>query len=191
MIMRKLLAFLSVFLLLNSSFGQDVGATFLQTPSTFATICPDPAQSIDVVITNFDPVSIFDFSVNNVRVTVNITGASTQTITHDVTSGVIPNGGTFLVSFTSTCDLSAIGTHVFSYSTSILTGGPDVNAANDAGGPVNVQVQQPAISLTSAGGTDAQSLCTGVAITDITYSIVGSANNASITAGALPTGVSG
>ena len=87
--------------------------------------------------------------------------------------------------------MSAIGTHVFSYSTSILTGGPDVNAANDAGGPVNVQVQQPAISLTSAGGTDAQSLCTGVAITDITYSIGGSANNASINAGALPTGVSG
>ena len=118
--MSKLLALLGVVLLLNSSFGQDVGATFLQTPSTFTSICPNPTQNIEVVITNFDAGSDFDFSSNNVRVTVNITGASNQTITEDVTSGIIANGGTYLVSFASTCDLSVVGTHVFSYSTSIF-----------------------------------------------------------------------
>ena len=103
--MRKLLAFLSVFLLLNTSFGQDVGATFLQTPSTFATICPDPAQSISVVIENKE-ATVFNFATSNVRVTVNITGPIPQSFTEEVTFGTIAGNQNYLVNFASTCDLS-------------------------------------------------------------------------------------
>ena len=140
MIMRKLLAFFSVFLLLNSSFGQDVGATFLQTPSTFATICPDPAQSISVVIENKE-ATVFNFVTSNVRVTVNVTGPIVQSFTEDVTTGTIAGNQNYLVNFASTCDLSLPGTYVFTYSTSVIAGVADVNPANDGGGPVNVVVE--------------------------------------------------
>ena len=47
------------------------------------------------------------------------------------------------------------------------------------------------IALTSATGTDAQTPCVNTAITNITYLTSGSATGASITAGSLPTGVTG
>lgn len=47
------------------------------------------------------------------------------------------------------------------------------------------------ISLSSAAGTNTQTVCINNAITNITYAIGGTATGASITAGALPTGVSG
>ncbi|MDB0011483.1 hypothetical protein N9E20_01595, partial [Crocinitomicaceae bacterium] len=185
--MRKLLAFVSVFLLLNTSFGQDVGATFLQTPSSFTTTCPNPTQSIDVVISNFDAVSDFNISANHIRVTVNITGASTQTITQDVESGTILPGGNFLVPFSTTCDLSVVGTHVFTCSTSLLTGGPDVDPTNDTDSPVSVRVEVPTITLLSPG-ENIQSLCQNTSINSIVYFIGGGATNA-VTAG-LPLGLS-
>src|SRR5204863_5330152 len=45
------------------------------------------------------------------------------------------------------------------------------------------------ISLTSAGGTDAQTKCINTALTPITYAIGGGGTGASITTGALPAGV--
>ncbi|MEP7164084.1 MAG: T9SS type A sorting domain-containing protein [Ferruginibacter sp.] len=47
------------------------------------------------------------------------------------------------------------------------------------------------ISLSSAAGTNAQTVCINNAITDITYAIGGNGTGASITAGALPAGVTG
>ena len=68
----------------------------------------------------------------------------------------------------------------------------DVNGCSTTSLPVTVTVQDNAsISLTSAELTDAQTLCINNAITDITYSIGGTATGASITAGALPAGVTG
>ena len=49
----------------------------------------------------------------------------------------------------------------------------------------------PSIALTSAVGTDAQVLCESTLLTNIDYTIGGSATSASITVGDLPAGVSG
>ena len=46
-------------------------------------------------------------------------------------------------------------------------------------------------TLTSAAGTTSQILCINNAITNITYAVGGSATGASISAGALPAGVTG
>ncbi len=47
------------------------------------------------------------------------------------------------------------------------------------------------VTLTSPAGTDAQTVCTNIALANVTYSIGGSATGASITAGTLPAGVAG
>ena len=68
----------------------------------------------------------------------------------------------------------------------------DVNGCSTTSLPVTVTVQDNAsISLTSAELTDAQTLCINNAITDITYSIGGTATGASITGRPLPAGVTG
>ena len=47
------------------------------------------------------------------------------------------------------------------------------------------------INLTSATGSNSQTVCTGSTITSVTYAIGGGGTGASITAGSLPTGVTG
>ncbi len=56
---------------------------------------------------------------------------------------------------------------------------------------INLGPQSSTISLTSGTGTDAQAVCNNSALVDITYAIGGGGTSASITAGALPAGVSG
>ena len=51
--------------------------------------------------------------------------------------------------------------------------------------------QNSTLTLTSAVGTTSQSICNNNAITAITYAVGGGGTNASITAGALPAGITG
>ncbi len=81
---------------------------------------------------------------------------------------------------------SATQTGVFSYT--VTTTGPCTNTS--ASGSLTID-EASTISLSSAPGTNVQSFCIGSTLTDITYSIGGTATGASITAGSLPTGVTG
>ncbi len=104
-----------------------------------------------------------------------------------ITAGALPSGvtGSFNAGvFTITGTPSASGT--FNYT--VTTSGPCVN--NSLSGTITVTANS-SISRTSAAGTDAQIKCINTAITDITYGIAGGGTGASITAGALPTGVTG
>ena len=90
------------------------------------------------------------------------------------------SGGVFTISGTPT----EKGT--FSYT--ITTQGPCNNVT--AGGTITVN-DNSTISLTSAAGTDAQTVCINSGLTNISYAIGGSGSGASITAGSLPNGVTG
>src|SRR5213075_741067 len=105
-----------------------------------------------------------------------------------ITAGALPTGvtgsfsaGVFTISGTPTVS------GVFSYTVS-TTGSPCVNPSLT--GTITVQANST-ISLSSAAGTDNQTKCINTAITNITYAIGGGGTGASITAGALPTGVTG
>jgi hypothetical protein len=89
---------------------------------------------------------------------------------------------------TKICTISGIPSVSGSFSYIVTTTGPCSNTS--LGGTINV-IPSSTISLTSIAGTDNQSVCKNAAIGNITYAIGGSGTGASITAGALPAGVSG
>ena len=108
------------------------------------------------------------------------TGASATGLPTGVTGSY--NSGTKV--FT----ISGAPTVAGSYSYTVNTTGPCTNPS--LGGTIDV-IAASGISRTSAAGTDAQTKCINNAITDITYVMSGTATSISITAGALPAGVTG
>jgi hypothetical protein len=79
----------------------------------------------------------------------------------------------------------------YSYAGCPIYGGyGGVYGSGGSNGTATVPASQSA-TLSSAVGTNAQTVCKGTAITNITYSLANGANNASLTSGSLPTGVSG
>jgi hypothetical protein len=79
----------------------------------------------------------------------------------------------------------------YSYAGCPIYGGyGGVYGSGGSNGEANVPASQTA-TLTSSVGTNAQTVCKGTAITNITYSLANGANNATLTSGSLPTGVSG
>ncbi|NEU07538.1 T9SS type A sorting domain-containing protein [Flavihumibacter sp. R14] len=119
-------------------------------------------------------------AITNITYTIGGTGAS-------ITGGALPagvtgsyNAGVFTISGTP----SASGT--FNYT--VTATGPCVS--NSVSGSLTV-TPNSTILLSSAPGTDAQTRCVNTAITNITYAIGGGGTGASITAGALPAGITG
>ena len=109
-------------------------------------------------------------------------GTTGATLTGTLPSGITGSysGGTFTISGTSI----AVG----NYSYTVTTTGPCVN--NSLSGTVTITTSGTVI-LTSPSGTDNQTVCINNPVINITYAIGGDATGASITAGALPTGVNG
>jgi len=106
-----------------------------------------------------------------------------------ISSGALPAGvsgsfagGVFTISGTPT----ATGSFAYTVTTSGGACVPDVSLS----GTIDVDVAHTLL-LTSAVGTDAQVLCESTLLTNIDYTIGGGATSASITAGALPAGVTG
>ena len=104
-----------------------------------------------------------------------------------ITAGALPAGvtaaysaGVFTISGTPTA------TGIFNYT--VTTTGPCTNTS--LSGTITVNPNST-FTLTSAAGTTSQILCINNAITNITYAVGGSATGASISAGALPAGVTG
>ncbi len=104
-----------------------------------------------------------------------------------ITTGSLPNGvtGSFNAGVFT---ISGTPTQAGSFSYTVTTTGPCVNVSLSGTLKVN---DNSTISLSSASGTDAQTVCINNAISDITYSIGGGGTSASITTGALPNGVTG
>ncbi len=124
--------------------------------------------------------------INNAigNITYAIAGGGTGA---SITAGSLPagvtgtySGGTFTITGTPT----AAGTFNFTVGTT----GPCVNTSLN--GTITVTADAT-MSLSSAPGTNVQTLCVNNAITNITYNIGGSGTGASITAGSLPAGVTG
>ncbi len=104
-----------------------------------------------------------------------------------ITAGALPAGvtgtyagGVFMITGTPTV------AGVFNYT--VGTSGPCIN--NNMSGTITV-TPNATLALTSAAPTANQTVCINNAITNITYAIAGSGTGASITAGALPAGVTG
>ncbi len=171
-----------------------VSGTFPYTVTTTGSSCNNPSLSGTITVTA-DPTITLTSAVGTNAQTVCISTAITN-ITYaiggsgtgaSITAGALPTGvtgsfaaGVFTISGTPT----VAGT--FNYT--ITTTGPCVNAT--ATGTITV-TPNSTITLTSGAPSIAQNVCIGNAITNITYTIGGSGTGASITAGALPTGVTG
>jgi hypothetical protein len=88
----------------------DVGITALVAPAS--PVCPALKQTITVALKNYD-ASTIDFAVSNVTITVNITGASTQSFNTLLTSGTLAAGASQNVDVTLLADLSHTGVNSF------------------------------------------------------------------------------
>ncbi len=110
------------------------------------------------------------YSVSGTATGAGVTGLPTG-VTGSYSAGVFTISGTPTVAGTYTYTVTTTGS-----CSSVTAGG-------------TITVNGPSATLTSAVGTDAQSLCVNTAITDITYNIAGTATGASISG--LPAGVNG
>ena len=154
--------------------NSSLNGTITVTANSTITLSSAPGSDAQTVCIN-NPISTISYSIGGGG-----TGAS-------ITAGALPAGvtgsyvgGVFTIIGTPTVS------GVFSYT--VTTGGPCVN--NSLSGTITVNANST-INLSSAVGTDAQTGCVNNPITNITYAIGGGGNNASITAGALPAGVTG
>ena len=154
--------------------NSSLNGTITVTANSTITLSSAPGSDAQTVCIN-NPISTISYSIGGGG-----TGAS-------ITAGALPAGvtgsyvgGVFTIIGTPTVS------GVFSYT--VTTGGPCVN--NSLSGTITVNANST-INLSSPVGTDAQTGCVNNPITNITYAIGGGGNNASITAGGLPAGVTG
>ena len=136
--------------------AQDVGATVLVDP--YSTVCAATNQNVTVAIKNYDTQTI-DFAINSVTITVNITGASTQTFNTTLSNGTLAAGATQNVIVATTSNLSTSGTHIFNAFTTL---GGDINSSNDSMPVSNVTVNPiPVVTATPSS----QTICSGTSPT--------------------------
>lgn len=117
-----MLCFIGIF---QSAKSQDVGVVSLIAPDS--SICAATNQTVVLRIKNFDTDSIH-YNVDTVIVTVNITGASTQTFNDTLILGDLAPDSTQDVAVTLICDLSVSGAHFFNAYTTLAG---DLSASND------------------------------------------------------------
>lgn len=112
----------------------DAGVTALLEPSL--TGCHTATDTIRVRIKNYAN-SALNMAVNNLSVTVNVTGPNPATFNLVISSGVIPAGGTLDTALSFTYNMTAVGTYTFNAFTAI---GADPVFTNDAMAPVNITI---------------------------------------------------
>ena len=108
----------------------DAGATGLSAPTN--TGCYSSAETIKIAIKNYGSTTI-NFANTPVTVTVNITGAATQTLTGTISSSTLAAGNTADVTMCCTVDMTVAGTYTFNATvTSVTSPGADADITNDA-----------------------------------------------------------
>ncbi len=144
--------------------------TITVTPNSTITLTSAAGTNLQTLCIN-NAITNITYSVGGSGTGATVTGLPTG-VTGAFASGVFTISGT----------PSVAGT--FNYT--VTTTGPCVQAT--ATGTITV-IANSTIALTSAAGTNLQTLCINNAITSITYSVGGSATGATVTG--LPTGVTG
>ena len=170
--------------------------TLLSVKNLGSTLCTRPiaGQQVTVIVRPNSTIALTSAAgtnnqtvcINNpiVNITYAIGGSGNGA---SITAGGLPAGvtGTYAAGvFTITGTPTVSG--VFPYTVTTL--GPCVNVM--LSGTITVNANST-INLSSAAGTDAQTICINTPLTDITYTIAGGGTGATITAGGLPAGVTG
>ncbi len=101
----------------------DMGATALVSPA--ATGCFTATEPVIVTIQNFGPNTV-NFATTPTTVTVNVTGAVTQTLTFVVNTGTLASGATMNVTV-GNLNMTATGTYTFNGSAAIAGDGNPAN----------------------------------------------------------------
>ena len=126
--------------------------------------CQNDIIPLAVEITNESRIQAIDFSVNPATVTVNVTGAITQTISFIVEDNSLNNGNPLAMNASlevpvGTLNLSTAGSYSFAVSVSV-TG--DGEPSNDAGTPGSVMVNALPLVVANASST---LICDGTPLT--------------------------
>ncbi|MES2593072.1 MAG: T9SS type A sorting domain-containing protein [Bacteroidota bacterium] len=128
--------------------SQDIGITAIVSP--VSPKCSATNQSVVIRIKNFDTDTIH-FDVDTVILTVNISGASTQTFTDTLMVGDLAPDSLQNLVVTQLANFSATGTHMLETYITLLS---DVNHLNDTINNVSVSVNPtPATPTIMAYGT--------------------------------------
>jgi hypothetical protein len=112
--------------------GLNFAAEALLTPAVNSKGCYTASEQVTIRIRN-NRTTTHNFTTNPVTVTVNVTGASTQTVSTTINVGSLPSDSTLNVVMTQSLNMSVAGTYTIDART-VLAG--DVNASNDAMQPV-------------------------------------------------------
>jgi hypothetical protein len=107
--------------------GTNMRAEALVAPANAASGCYTNAETVSVRIRNGGLATI-NFATDPVSLTVNITGAVTQTLSTVINTGTLASNATMVVALPSTLDMTTVGTYTFKAYTTV-TG--DINVAND------------------------------------------------------------
>ncbi len=126
----------------------DMAVTALVSPAA-STQCFSNAETVTVTIQNLSGNTI-DFSVDNVTVNVNVTGAVTQTLSVTLTSGTLAAGATQNVNMSTTLNMNTLGVYTFNAVT-VLTG--DGVPANNALSPAVTRTVAAPVAGTIASST--------------------------------------
>jgi hypothetical protein len=130
-------------------------------------VCSGVGFSFTAANLGYQPGTTFNWSVANNN---NVTGESARTNAAATFSDTL--------TLTSTAPATVVYT---------VTANDCPNSGTDVNFTINVTVNNPQLTLTSAAGTNSQTICVASAITNITYSIQGGATSATVSG--LPTGV--
>lgn len=153
-------------------------------PTASGTIMVDDNSTLNLSSTpgsNVQNVCI-NTAVSNITYTVGGGGTSAS-----ITAGSLPAGVSGVFSG-SVFTISGSPTESGTFSYTVGTTGPCINASNS--GTITV-TPDGTLTLTSAPGTNNQTVCINSSLSNIDYSIGGSGTGASIISGSLPGGVSG
>jgi trimeric autotransporter adhesin len=119
----------------GSFFPINMGAQLLASPSGS---CAISGKTVTIRIKNYAVTQTIDFSVNPVTVSASVSGTNPTTFSPiTLTTGTLAAGATQDIVFTTSYDMSAIGTYTFDASTSV-TG--DANPSNDVMPSTNVVI---------------------------------------------------
>lgn len=131
----------------------DLGVVGVFAPTN--PFCTSTGQAVAVTVKNYSAFT-HDFSLENCPITVNISGASTQTFSGTRTVGLLAAGATVDIYVTlNGADFSVAGTHTFNAYTATVN---DVNNPNNAMSPVNILVNPTPVATATP---TSQTICTG------------------------------
>src|SRR5690606_22412808 len=108
--------------------GNNMSAEALVTPDVVLSGCYTASETITIRLRN-NGTNTIDFAVNPVTVTVNVTGAVTQVLTHTINTGTLASDATIDVPMPTMLDMTTAGVYTFDAHTT-MTG--DTNPADDA-----------------------------------------------------------